>query len=253
MAKAMTVICDVWQSTNLELTVWSFSCQQELATASKGPLLDDQFLHQTKIFAKTCGFGVHAVLSGCARERTVVILKPGHANYGTHRGQWDRSHSLQATSKGLHPNLHANLLTRPVWMGLTCVGGEWDSPQQLVEWGPMLTMMTTIMMPTSLLQFSAHLAKKPHEFQHHQCNSLAVSEALNCRDWLLDKIQNTTSSPRHWSLQRHRTHMDKSCHWFESRGVWSGQNDWFENRSPSNQVEWKVCCIFGRAAESKVA
>ncbi len=36
------------------------------------------------------------------------------ANYGTHCGQWECSHSLQATSKGLHKNLPANLLVHPV-------------------------------------------------------------------------------------------------------------------------------------------
>ncbi len=40
-----------------------------------------------------------------------------HANYGTHCSEWECSHRLRATSKGLHANLPANLLRRPVWMG----------------------------------------------------------------------------------------------------------------------------------------
>ena len=40
-----------------------------------------------------------------------------YANYGTHCGQWECSHRLQATSKSLLANLHANLLMRPVWTG----------------------------------------------------------------------------------------------------------------------------------------
>ena len=40
-----------------------------------------------------------------------------HANYGTHCGKWECSHSLQATSKGLHANFRAHLFTRSVWMG----------------------------------------------------------------------------------------------------------------------------------------
>ncbi len=44
-------------------------------------------------------------------------LQHAHANYGTHCSEWECSHRLHATSKGLHANLRANLLTRPVWTG----------------------------------------------------------------------------------------------------------------------------------------
>ncbi len=46
-------------------------------------------------------------------HRTRSTSQHAHATYGTHCGQWEHSHSLQATSKGLH----ANVLTRPVWTG----------------------------------------------------------------------------------------------------------------------------------------
>ena len=45
------------------------------------------------------------------------LATSARANYGTHCGQWECSQSLQATSKGLHTNLHANVLTRAVWTG----------------------------------------------------------------------------------------------------------------------------------------
>ena len=50
-------------------------------------------------------------------HRTRSTLQHVHANYGTHCSKWECPHGLQATSKGLYANLHANLLTRPVWMG----------------------------------------------------------------------------------------------------------------------------------------
>ncbi len=37
-----------------------------------------------------------------------------HTNYGTQRGQWECSHSLQVTPKDLHANLCANVLMPPV-------------------------------------------------------------------------------------------------------------------------------------------
>ncbi len=46
-------------------------------------------------------------------HRMRSTLQHAHANYGIHYGQWECSHSLQATSKGLR----ANVLTRPVWTG----------------------------------------------------------------------------------------------------------------------------------------
>ena len=46
-------------------------------------------------------------------HRTRITSQHVQANYGTHCGQWECSHSLQATSK----DLHANVLTRPVWTG----------------------------------------------------------------------------------------------------------------------------------------
>ena len=48
---------------------------------------------------------------GPSSHRTRSTSQHSHANYGTHCGQWECSHSLQAASKGLH----ANVLTRPVW------------------------------------------------------------------------------------------------------------------------------------------
>ncbi len=52
---------------------------------------------------------------------TQLWLTPGRGtpgnrrtNDGTHCGQWECSRSLQATSKGLHAHLQANLLARPV-------------------------------------------------------------------------------------------------------------------------------------------
>ena len=44
-------------------------------------------------------------------------LQNTHLNYGTHCSKWECSHRLQATSKGLHANLCANLLMHPVWTG----------------------------------------------------------------------------------------------------------------------------------------
>ena len=47
-------------------------------------------------------------------HRTRSPSQQAHANYGTHCSKWEYSHRLQATSKGLHANLPANLLTCPV-------------------------------------------------------------------------------------------------------------------------------------------
>ncbi len=41
-------------------------------------------------------------------------LQHAHANYGTHCSEWECSHRLKATSKDLHTNLRANVLTPPV-------------------------------------------------------------------------------------------------------------------------------------------
>ncbi len=46
-------------------------------------------------------------------HRTRSTSQQAGANNGTHCGQWECSHSFQATSKGLH----ANLLAHPVWTG----------------------------------------------------------------------------------------------------------------------------------------
>ena len=54
-------------------------------------------------------------LHRCKAQFTQSTLQHVHANYGTHCGQWECLHSLQATSKGLHTNLRANVLTHPVW------------------------------------------------------------------------------------------------------------------------------------------
>ncbi len=50
-------------------------------------------------------------------HRTRSTSQQAYQNFGTHNSQWECSYSLQATSKDLHTNLHANLLTRPVWTG----------------------------------------------------------------------------------------------------------------------------------------
>ena len=50
-------------------------------------------------------------------HRTRSTSQPAYTNFLTHYHQWDCSHRLQATSKGLRANLRANLLTRPVWTG----------------------------------------------------------------------------------------------------------------------------------------
>ncbi len=54
---------------------------------------------------------------GQGSHRTQSTSQQVHAYCGTHHGQWECSHRLQATPNGLHGNLHANLLTRPVWTG----------------------------------------------------------------------------------------------------------------------------------------
>ncbi len=54
---------------------------------------------------------------GPRSHRTRSTLQHAHASYGTHCRKWECSHRLQATSKGLHTNLWANLPTRPVWTG----------------------------------------------------------------------------------------------------------------------------------------
>ncbi len=58
----------------------------------------------------TCTFGPSS-------HRTQSTSQQAHAQNGTNCCQWECSHSLQATSKGLHNNLPANVLARPVWTG----------------------------------------------------------------------------------------------------------------------------------------
>ena len=66
------------------------------------------------------GFGVELYSRGHGSKtpftQDVEHLATGVANYRTHCSKWECSHRLQATSKGLHANLHTNLLTCPVWM-----------------------------------------------------------------------------------------------------------------------------------------
>ena len=50
-------------------------------------------------------------------HRTQSTSQQAYANFGTHYHQWEYSHRLQATSKGLHSKLRANLLSHPVWTG----------------------------------------------------------------------------------------------------------------------------------------
>ncbi len=50
-------------------------------------------------------------------HRTQSTSQEAYANNGTHCDQWECSHSLQTTSKVLHANLGANVLTCPVSTG----------------------------------------------------------------------------------------------------------------------------------------
>ncbi len=60
---------------------------------------------------------IWAVLGLLGPVHTGRGVQHAHTNYGAHYSQWECSHSLQATSKGLHANLHAQVLSRPVWTG----------------------------------------------------------------------------------------------------------------------------------------
>ena len=51
------------------------------------------------------GTRLHIVLRPSS-HRTQSTSQQAYANYGTHCSKWECWHSLQATSKGLHTNLH---------------------------------------------------------------------------------------------------------------------------------------------------
>ncbi len=72
-------------------------------------------------------------------HRTQSTSQQAYTNFGTHYGQWECSHRLQATSKGLHANLHANVLSRPVWTGpdkfLCWTSDTWHFVGHILELG----------------------------------------------------------------------------------------------------------------------
>ena len=71
-------------------------------------------IHNGLALAPTEEWGITARPSS---HRTQSTSQQAYTFNWTHCGQWEYSHSSQATSKGLHTNLHANVLTRPVWTG----------------------------------------------------------------------------------------------------------------------------------------
>ncbi len=120
-------------------------------------------------------------LVGPHSHRMRSTLQHAHTNYGTHCSQWECSHRLQATSKGLHANLHANVLTRPVWMG--------PSKNLLrSEQSWILYMAFVVTQPSAHLRLVAKFAKTPAKSAKNQNSDPCHWTMIQClrkgRDWL---------------------------------------------------------------------
>ncbi len=108
----MPVICEQTNKHFHRTKVWELIFEVCIAIEAHSGI---QWFHQN---GPQSVFGIEkGIFLRPHSHRTLSTSQNAHANYGTHCSQWECSHRLQATSKGLHANLCANLFRRPVWTG----------------------------------------------------------------------------------------------------------------------------------------